>query len=54
MQHIKRASFNMQSVYGTNSLTVLFHTTFITVLHHFSIGRQQRETNVMVNFYYKT
>jgi len=52
MQHIKQASFNMQSVYGTNSLTVLFHTAFITVPHHFSILRQKRDINVMMNFYY--
>jgi len=52
MQHIKQVSFNMQSVYGTNSLTVLFHTVFITVPHHFSIERQQRDTNVMMNFCY--
>jgi len=51
MQHIKQVSFNMQCVYETNSLTVLFHIVFITVSHHFSIERQQCDTNAMMKFY---
>jgi hypothetical protein len=51
MEHIKEAPFNMRSVYGPNSLNVLFHTAFITVSNHFPVERYQRDTNAMMNFY---